>query len=174
MTGNPCLGQQWRWALTRPRRAAYVNLAAAPAGVSPSAYGAATVRDALARAVAAGVRVSGLWLDVEVGNAWTADQQANVAVVSAAVDAVRSAGLQPGIYSSRADWRIITGDAAVRVPEWKAVPDGRRLAAGCREAGFGGRPADLVQAVFSVGNDNVDGSAQCTLTPDLIRLLGRT
>ncbi|GAC1442255.1 MAG: hypothetical protein NVS3B26_08650 [Mycobacteriales bacterium] len=172
LTVNRCLSQEWAWALTRPRRAAYINLSAPPPGVAPAAFGAATVRDALSRAAAAGVRPTGIWLDVEVGNAWSADRGQNVAVVSAAFDAVHAAGLQAGIYSSSLDWRIITADAQVRAPEWKAVPDGRQLGAGCQQPGFGGRPADLVQAVFSVGTHNVDGSAQCTLTTDLVRLLG--
>jgi hypothetical protein len=172
LTTNRCLSAEWRWALTRDRRAGYINLSAPPAGVSPESFGATTVSEALSSARAAGVHLTGVWLDVEVGNAWSTDRTVNVAVIAGAATALQAAGLQPGIYSSLLDWHLITGDAAVHVPEWKAVPDGRRLGAGCAEAGFGGRKAHLVQAVFNAGDHNVDGSAQCTLTPDLTRLLG--
>jgi hypothetical protein len=172
MTTNRCVAEEWRWAQSRKLRAGYVNLAAPPAGQDPVAYGAATVRFALDAARASGMRMSGLWLDVEVGNAWSKDPAVNVAVVRGAATAATAAGVQPGVYSSRMDWTILTGNASLSMPEWRAVPDGRVLGASCAEPGFGGRQPDLVQAVFSTSGHNIDGDLRCTNDPALQRLLG--
>jgi len=171
MTDNRCLVAEWRWALTRTQRAGYVNLAAPASGQDPAAYGAATVRYALASARRSGVAFRGLWLDVEVGNHWTDDPATNTAVVRGAALAAQQAGIQPGVYSSRLDWTIITGDAPLSLPEWEAIADGRKLAAACAEPGFGGRSPDVVQAVFSTAGHDVDGDLRCTDDSALLRLL---
>lgn len=171
MTTNRCAASEWRWARTRTMRAGYVNLAAPPAGQDPTAYGTATVRYALRQAAAAGIHVRGLWLDVEVGNAWSRDGAVNVAVIRGAATAAQTVGVQPGVYSSRIDWTILTGDAALTLPEWQAVPDGRQIGAACTEPGFGRRKPDLVQAVYATGGHNIDGDLRCTEDPALLRLL---
>lgn len=170
---NRCLAAQGRWARTRAKPGAYVNLAFPRDGRDPAAYGAATVRDALARAAAAGLRVRSLWLDVEIGNHWSVDPASNERVVRGAEQALAALGLPVGVYSSLRDWQRITGDARLTIPVWKALPDGRRIVHGCGGPGFAGRTPDLVQAVFSAPDGHqVDGDLVCTLRPDLLRVLG--
>jgi hypothetical protein len=168
---NPCLRAQWAWARSRGSASGYLNLAA-PKGNDPFAFGVATARDALARARKDGIDVPSMWLDVEIGNHWTADVRANTRVVAGAITELRTQGVQAGVYSTPLDWHQITNGAALSVPVWMAVPDGRKIAGGCASPGFGGRKPDLVQAVFLAPDGHeVDGDLRCTTRPDFLRML---
>lgn len=169
-TTNPCLRAEWAWARSRTSSAGYLNLAAPRTG-DPFAYGAATARDALARARSTGVGLHSLWLDVEIGNHWAADAGANRQVVLGAITALQTQGVSPGVYSTPLDWRQITHGASLTVPIWMAVRDGRKIAAGCASTGFGGRTPDLIQAVFSAPDGHeVDGDLICTSRADFVRM----
>ena len=170
---NRCLAAQGRWARSRSKPGAYVNLAFPRDGSNPRAYGARTVVDALARAAQEGVTVRSLWLDIEVGNHWSGDKAANVQVLRGAEAALKARGLGVGVYSSPLDWHRITGDTPLTIPVWQALPDGRVIVQGCTSAGFGGRSPDLVQAVFSAPDGHqVDGDLICTARPDFQRIIG--
>lgn len=173
LSSNPCLGQQWHWAASRAHHSAYLNLAYPQDPQTAEDFGGATVRNALATAHAAGMKLRGVWLDVEIGNHWSAEPANNLNVIQDALAALRAANVQAGIYTSPLDWQIITGGAPIDVPLWKAVPDGRTLGASCQGAPIGGHPPDLVQAVFRAPDGHlVDGDLQCTAAPDLLRALG--
>lgn len=168
---NTCLRAEWAWARSRQSAAGYLNLAA-PAAGDPVAYGAATARDGLARASAAGVRPRSVWLDVEVGNHWSPDAAFNTQVIRGAVRELQAAGVSVGVYSTPLDWRQITLDAALTVPVWQALADGRKIAQGCASTGFGGRTPDLVQAVFLAPDGHeVDGDLICSSRSDFLRQL---
>lgn len=170
-TTNPCLRAEWAWARSRTSSAGYLNLAAPRSG-DPFAYGAATARDALARARSEGVRLHSLWLDVEIGNHWAADAGSNRQVVRGAITALKGQGVSAGVYSTPLDWRQITRGASLTVPIWMAVRDGRKIGDGCASTGFGGRTPDLIQAVFSAPDRHeVDGDLICTSRADFVRML---
>jgi hypothetical protein len=173
LSSNQCLAQQWRWAATRAHHSGYLNLAYPQDGQPAQDFGGATVRDALATAHSAGIRLRGVWLDIEIGNHWSPHPAKNLNVIRDALAAVHAAKVQAGIYTSPLDWQIITGGAPIDVPLWKAVPDGRTLGASCKGAPIGGHPPDLVQAVFRAPDGHlVDGDLQCTSGPDFLRALG--
>jgi hypothetical protein len=168
---NPCLRTQWAWARSRTSATGYLNLAAPTAG-DPFAFGVATVRDALARTRQDGITVPSMWLDVEVGNHWTPDVVANTQVVAGAISELRTQGIPAGVYSTPLDWSQITHGAALSVPVWMAVRDGRKIADGCASSGFGGRTPDLVQAVFLARDGHeVDGDLICTSRADFLHML---
>jgi hypothetical protein len=170
-SSNPCLRTEWAWAHSRRSAAGYLNVAA-PAAGDAFTFGAAAVRDGLARATSVGINVRSVWLDVEGGNHWSTDTAANVRVLRGAISALQAARVAVGIYSTPLDWTRITHDAPVQLPIWQALPDGRKIAQGCTNPGFGGRTPDLVQAVFSAPDGHeVDGDLVCTSRPDLLRLL---
>ncbi len=60
------------------------------------------------------------WLDVEMGNNWSANSTANARVIQGSIDALRAQGLTVGIYSTVYQWDKITGGYAPTpaVPEW--------------------------------------------------------
>jgi len=60
------------------------------------------------------------WLDVETANHWSSDLGANQDVVLGAVEALRDAGIEVGVYSTHRMWRRITGDMQVGLPVWVA------------------------------------------------------
>jgi hypothetical protein len=163
---NRCLAEQWAWA-RNSAAGVYVNVNfprtpdelargatstrqpdCAPDALGCVAYnfGFNGVQDALAYAGSAGVQVPFVWLDVEQLNYWTDNKPLNAIVLRGAIDAVREAGMEVGIYSTPLQFRKIMGDEQPGVPVWTAGANGLGAVAGyCAERGFGGGPAVLVQ-----------------------------
>ncbi|HKS01424.1 MAG TPA: hypothetical protein VJS86_07080 [Arthrobacter sp.] len=75
------------------------------------------------------------WLDVETGNSWSGDRDANRADLEGMADFFHSIGASVGIYSSARQWGQIVGDAGpasslYALPSWLA---GARSAAQARD-----------------------------------------
>lgn len=169
-TTNPCLADQVAYAKRRSGYAAYLNIDAPRTG-DPATYGRSVALDGLARARAAGLRTSTLWLDVEVKNHW-ADVATNVSVIAAAVHALARHGVTAGVYSSQPMWRQITGGVDPRTPVWLAttVTDYRDLPPWCA-SGLGGRPAVMAQYVATTGTQLVDVDVLCEQAlPDAVSM----
>lgn len=65
------------------------------------------------------------WLDVETGNSWSLDKNANRAVLEGMTDFFHSIGADVGIYSSAYQWRQIVGTVSsssnlYALPSWLA------------------------------------------------------
>jgi hypothetical protein len=87
-----------------------------------------------------------VWLDVEQLNYWTGNQPLNAVVLRGAIDAVREAGMDVGIYGTPYQYRKIMGDEQPGVPVWTAGADGLGSVADyCQTRGFGGGPVAMVQ-----------------------------
>ena len=73
-----------------------------------------------------------VWLDVEPVRPpapWSADTEANRAVVEGAMRGYRAAGVEIGVYSTPYLWQSIVGEADYGLPEWRAAgPTARRNA----------------------------------------------
>ncbi|HVF31815.1 MAG TPA: hypothetical protein VM933_02150 [Acidimicrobiales bacterium] len=164
---NRCLAHQWEWARRRGAAGVYVNVNfprsadelargatsdrqpdCASGAVACVAYnfGLNGIRDSLAYASTQGVQVPFIWLDVEQLNYWTSDPALNAVVLRGAIDGVREAGLDVGIYSTPYQFGKLMGDEQPGVPVWTAGANGLGAVAGyCQAKGFGGGPAVLVQ-----------------------------
>ena len=174
---NRCLAHQWQWARSRGAAGVYVNVNfprssdelargatsdrqpnCAPEAVSCVAYnfGVNGIRDSLAYAASQGVQVPFIWLDVEQLNYWTTNPELNAVVLRGAIDAVREAGLDVGIYSTPYQFRKLMGDEQPQVPVWTAGADGLGdVAPYCANKGFGGGPAVIVQLLPGQYDPNV-------------------
>src|SRR5205085_2611075 len=117
---NPCLVSEWRWANGNGSGAAVYMNTSGPGGAGSYAWGVASGNDALARARAVGIESPMWWLDVEFGNSWSPDRNANADAVRGAIDALRGAGVNVGVYSTRYQWTSIVGGYAPGVPVWVA------------------------------------------------------
>jgi hypothetical protein len=138
-TRNRCLDAQWQWATSGGSAGSvYVNLAS-PAYGEPAAlhgpagdcslvdlpcqtynHSASNVEDALAYARASGVDTPMVWLDVEVLNRWSVNDDLNALTVKAAAETLRKHGIRAGVYSTPYMWRVITGGARNGLPAWVA------------------------------------------------------
>jgi hypothetical protein len=140
-TANPCLRDQVGWVRERGLMAAAYAVASRPdeaavaehGGTGP--YDASTdlgalantgYQQALANVVTmrrAGLASPVVWVDVEPvpDFEWSADVEANAAVVEGAVHGYRDAGYRVGIYSTPALWAGVVGDLAMGLPEWRAA-----------------------------------------------------
>jgi len=168
-TDNPCLSEQVAYAKALSGYAAYINLDA-PRGEDPRSYGRRSALDGLERARRAGLKVSTIWLDVEVLNHWSHDAATNVAVINGAASALQAKGLTAGIYSSVDMWNDITGGATVTMPVWLAtsVLDYRDVQPLCK-TGLGGRPAEMAQYVAGAGGKLIDINVLCNnAVPDVV------
>ncbi len=164
---NRCLGQQWRWARKRGAAGIYLNVNyphtaderalgatsdrqpdCAPDAEACMAYnfGLNNVRDALAYAGDQGVRAPFAWLDVEHLNYWDPNPALNAVVLRGAIDGIREAGMEVGIYSTPYQYGKIMGGETPQVPVWTAgAPDLGAVARYCADKGFGGGPVVIVQ-----------------------------
>ena len=146
-TSNPCLDSQWQWAGAGGSGAAVYMNTSNPSPAGAYAWGVSSAQDALARAASAGVRSPMWWLDVEFGNAWSSDRNANAQAVQGAIDALRGSGVQVGVYSTSYQWGVIVGGYAPGVPIWVAGAPWGAAASWCSGHGFGGGPTWMVQSV---------------------------
>lgn len=163
---NKCLGEQWQWARSQGAAGVYVNVhaprsqqelqAGATSDRQPNCNGAPGcvfynfavngIRDSLAYARSQGVDAPFIWLDVEQLNYWAPQQELNAIVIRGAIDAVREAGLDVGIYSTPYQYGKITGDEQAQVPVWSAgAPNADAVGNYCATRGFAGGPVALVQ-----------------------------
>ena len=134
---NSCLGDEVAWA--GPAHSLYMNVnspngssnsegASGPAGTCSSGsdcwaynYGYNAAVSSVAAAISAGAVAQQWWLDVETGNYWSGNTDANTNVIEGAVAALRHAGLSVGVYSTPYQWGEITGAAQLGVPVWVAT-----------------------------------------------------
>lgn len=159
--GNPCLGDQYRWAVAGAGGAAqaafYVNTAN-PGPVSsvldwygqksPNArcsrsdeaacaynygYNGARLAWSYAQTKTGAAARHSWWLDVETTNSWSSDPSLNVADVLGAVAFLRSQGVPVGVYSTEWQWDHITGGAHLTdVSNWVAgAASGAQAASWC-------------------------------------------
>ncbi len=169
---NPCLAEQYAWALTARRVAPafYMNTGnPGPATVRTSwyrtdgpracgsgdeagcayNYGYFAAQDAFDRAAArtGAASRSVWWLDVETMNSWSADVALNVESVRGSVDYLVSVAGVPavGVYSTGYQWGQITGGAQLGLPTWVAGASTAEEAPALCSASFTGGPVALVQ-----------------------------
>jgi hypothetical protein len=140
-TPNPCLGDQVRWVAERQLMAAAYAVSSYPddrtlarfggggpfdggtrlgalrnVGYQQAAFNLATLRRA-------GLVTPIVWMDVEPVPvfSWSADTEANAAVVEGAARGYADAGYAVGVYSTQALWRTVVGDLELGLPEWRAA-----------------------------------------------------
>ena len=145
-TTNPCLAGQYGWSKASQMAGGaqvYINLEIGGSSTGPHNcgpddhlcraydYGWQSVTDSMGRASQQGVSSTFWWLDVEVGNNWSDNQDWNSRTVQGAIDAVHSRSLDVGIYSSSDQWIQILPDAfKPGVPTWLAVVGDEQVAPG--------------------------------------------
>jgi hypothetical protein len=150
-TANPCLVEEYRWALSSGIVEFYLNTANPGVALGDAyGYGFDAARDAYSTAtshVSAGPGHQ-WWLDVETANSWSPDKGANTAVIAGTIAFLRGRGLAVGIYSTRYQWGVITGGASIPgVPNW--VPGAQSAAAApsfcAASRSFSGGPVVMAQ-----------------------------
>jgi hypothetical protein len=178
-TRNPCLHDEYNWALSQPQKAhqlstpaLYMNLAYGQRrngarscqkwDLSCQAYnyGAAAASNALTFARGTGAYSDVWWLDVETGNSWSDRVDLNATVIQGAIDRLKAGGVMVGIYSTQRQWGMITGsDYDPTLPLWVAgAGNAAEALAYCRpDHAFGGGTVWLVQ--FPLGE--YDGDYAC-------------
>jgi hypothetical protein len=148
-TANPCLPGQVAWARRHRVPAAAYLVPTYPTRAQLRRQGAlgprsaTTLRDrvynvgwaqagsALAALARSGLRARSVWIDVEASRTrpWSADVDANAALVQGASAAIRHAGYLPGLYTNSSSWTDYTDGARLGLPEWRTVgPRGRAAA----------------------------------------------
>ncbi len=192
---NPCLAEQYRWAVAAPGAAFYMNTAnpgtasrvidwygqkspnpaCSPADEAACAYnyGYNAARHAFAHAqsqTGAAGRHS-WWLDVETTNSWSGDLALNVADILGSIVYLREQGVPVGVYSTDYQWGQITGGA--RIPElynWVAgARDADQAARWCVPSStFTGGPVVMVQWV----QDDLDHDYACAPLPTVNPVVG--
>ncbi len=141
-TPNPCLADQVQWVKERHLMAAAYAVNSYPDQETLARYGSKGPYDGstrlgalsnvgyqqagfnLATMQGAGLLTPIVWLDVEPVPVfeWSADRDANAAVVQGAARGYTDAGLQIGAYSTPALWESVVGDLTLDgVPEWRAA-----------------------------------------------------
>ena len=161
-SANPCLREQWRWATDHGSFAGlYLNsnafttdeLATFLAGPALSCKGFVPCafyqwgRQGAAEALKAAKDLTApmWWLDVETGNTWAGDPNANAVILRGMIDELRAQGKRVGIYSTTLQWNEVTGGFAPGLPTWVAGADPGSPGAWCSGHSFGGGPTWLVQ-----------------------------
>jgi hypothetical protein len=138
---NPCLADQVAWVEQRHLLAGAYSVISYPVaqdlarygGTGPFEPGSRLGRLAnvgyqqglfnLRTMQAAGLESPTVWLDVEPvpDFEWSADTEANAAVVRGAAKAYADQGLTVGTYSTAALWQRVVGDLRLGLPEWRAA-----------------------------------------------------
>ncbi|GAC1587374.1 MAG: hypothetical protein NVS3B21_02200 [Acidimicrobiales bacterium] len=172
---NPCLDEQWGWAIGYGSFAAvYVNSNAPTAdelarfrtreaafcgpniGCALDQWGRLGARQAI---VAAGRQPSPMWwLDVETGNEWLPDPAANAVILRAMIAELQTARKRVGVYSTARQWGIIAGSFAPGLPTWIPGAPPENPASYCTSHSFGGGSAWLVQS----GDADFDTDVLCS------------
>ncbi len=109
-------------------------------------YGFNTAEASIQSAFVAGHGSRTWWLDIETGNYWTSDTQANDQVIAGALTAIQGSGYSAAIYSTNYQWGQIAGIYVPSVPVW--YPTGVATSTPfhwCSTRSFAGGPVYLVQ-----------------------------
>jgi hypothetical protein len=176
-TANPCVGSQAAWASrhrvpssaylvpTYPTRAEmrrWGALGPRPATtLADRVYnvGWAQARAALAVLARSGLRARAVWIDVEASRTrpWSADTDANTALIRGVAAGVRRAGYLAGLYTNSSSWTGFTDGAALGLAEWRTVgPRGRSAAlAACTARPLNGGRVLMVQYWTSTVDSDV-------------------
>jgi hypothetical protein len=186
---NPCLAEQYRWAVGAAGQPAFYMNTANPGPASrvvdwyqqkspkPSCsrsdeaacaynygYNAAKHAFATAQARTGAAARHSWWLDVETTNSWSGDRALNTADIVGSLTFLRSQSLPVGLYSTEYQWGRITGGARFpELPNWLAgARDGGQAARWCApDSSFTGGPVLLVQWV----EHDLDHNALCGPLP---------
>ncbi len=138
---NPCLADQVDWVRQRGLQIAAYAVASFPDDVALATHGddgpfdgdtrLGSLRNTgyqQARYNIASMRRTGLvspvlWIDVEPvpDFEWSADPEANAAVVQGLARGYTDAGLRIGVYSTAHLWQGVVGGLRLGVPEWRAA-----------------------------------------------------
>jgi hypothetical protein len=177
-TPNPCLADQLQWARDRDLMVGAYAVVSWPSAAQLKTVGGKGPYDGATRLGAlrnagyqaalftigtmrdAGLRTPAVWIDVEPvpDFEWSADLEANAAVVEGTARAYRDAGLRIGYYSVKSLWKRVVGDLRVNAPEWRAAGQTSLTAAldRCGEDwSFGGGHAVMAQWVEDERDRNV-------------------
>ena len=172
---NPCLAQQYAWALAAPKAAPafYMNTGnpgtaatrvswyaqTGPRPCSPADeagcaydYGYNAAKHAFAYATAqtsaTAAAAAVWWLDVETANSWSTDLSLNNVDIEGSIAFLQGAGVAGvGIYSTGYQWGQITGGAGLgtTVPNWVAGALNAKRAPEMCSSSFSGGKVRLVQ-----------------------------
>jgi hypothetical protein len=174
-TTNPCFASEAAWA--GPNLTVYLNLNS-PQGSDPTEwtkgpdgncasgdsvcdaynYGFNAAQHSIAMVHSAGFHPNTWWLDVETTNHWSTDTQANDAVISGMIAAIRLSGGAPAIYSTNYQWGQIAGDYVPNLPAWYATGIATFFPQHwCSKTSFAGGPVYLVQGRAG----SFDGAYEC-------------
>jgi hypothetical protein len=182
---NPCLADQVAWVKQRRLMAGAYSVVSWPEKRHLEQFGGQGPFDGATRLGAlsnvgyqqamfnlqtmrnAGLEVPSIWVDVEPVPVfeWSADKQANAAVVLGAVRGYTEAGYEVGFYSTRYLWEQVVGDLRLSLPEWRAAGQTSRAEALRRcgpEAMFQGGAAVLAQWVEADRDRNVTCPGEST------------
>lgn len=182
-TRSGCLGQQWRGARPRERRAVYLNSGYNPdnakfvgddcrhrasltSAASPerTAYAIGCQEGVQSFAVMGQEAVSRpllCWIDVERVNSWDEqDLDLNRFALQGLFDLVHDRGCRVGVYSTYAEWEEITGNwiTASVEGDWVALA---RPDEACGGRGFTGGPVWLVQELALWDGADYDSDWAC-------------
>jgi hypothetical protein len=176
---NPCLAQEYSWAVTASRSPAlYMSTAdpgaqsihwttSAPKPCSGTSadlgcaynYGWNAANHAFTYATSQHAVATVWWLDIETANTWSTNLAANNADIQGMVDYLHSQSVTVGVYSTAFQWSQITGSAALAVPNWVAgATSASQAASWCTPSrSFTGGTVSVVQ--YPAGS--YDGDVAC-------------
>ncbi|HET9421190.1 MAG TPA: hypothetical protein VFO49_08635 [Nocardioides sp.] len=184
-TPNPCLPDMVEWVRERGLMVAAYAVGSYPDEAAVEMYGGlgpfdGSTRDgALANTgyqqarynvtsmLRTGLETPVVWIDVEPvpDFEWSADRDANAAVVRGLARGYRAAGYRIGIYSTPLLWEGVVGDLSLGVPEWRAAGE-TSMAEALNRCGddwvIQGGPSVMGQWV----EDNRDHNVTCPGTAD--------
>ena len=140
-TPNPCLADQVRWVRQRGLMAAAYAVTSYPDDATLRRHGGEGPYDGgtrlgalsnvgyqqalfnVATMQSADLLSPVIWVDVEPVPVfeWSADTEANAAVVLGAAQGYRDAGYGVGTYSTPALWEAVVGSLSLGLPEWRAA-----------------------------------------------------
>jgi hypothetical protein len=129
--------------------AADLNCIAYDYGYNAGLYASTTASNA-------GVHATTWWLDVETMNSWTSDALQNQNSLQGETDALKASGISTvGVYSTTAQWGIITAGWQNGLPSWGATTwtTAKQAATYCTGHQFTGGPSYLMQYKAARGID---------------------
>jgi hypothetical protein len=177
-TENPCLVSEYRWARASGVVEYYMNTANPGVALGDAYnYGFNAARDAYGYATSHVSAGPGhlWWLDVETDNSWSNDHGANTTVIAGSIAFFRSHGVAVGIYSTRFQWGVITGGAAIpSVPNWvpgaESATEAATLCAPSQS--FSGGPVAMTQFTTLFDYDYACPGANLDLAPPAVSPVG--
>jgi hypothetical protein len=164
-TTNPCLRQEWNWMKGGHAGApsVYINLdygtttegysqcSADNAACGAYDYGYQAAEFAYTRANyetnGESLKASTWWLDVETASTWNDNQALNARVVAGAIDYLKTTGHRIGVYSTRGQWKEITGgwNPGAGIGNWVAGAEALNDYSLCSANFWAGAPVWLIQ-----------------------------